>query len=35
MADRVLLLHHGRLHSLDHPSTATRVAERQSRAPSQ
>lgn len=27
IADRVLLLHHGRLHPLDHLSRATRVAE--------
>jgi ABC-type multidrug transport system ATPase subunit len=28
VADRVLLLHHGRLFTLDHPSEALRVAER-------
>lgn len=28
IADRILLLYHGRLHPLDHPTIATRVAER-------
>lgn len=33
IADRVLLLHHGRLHSLDHPTSTTRVAEARTRSP--
>ena len=33
IADRVLLLHHGRLHPLDHPTTATRVAEHETHSP--
>jgi ABC-type polar amino acid transport system ATPase subunit len=33
IADRVLLLHHGRLHPLDHPTSAIRVAEHEMRTP--
>ena len=33
IADRVLLLHHGRLHPLDRPTSTTRVAEPQTRNP--
>ena len=33
IADRVFLLHHGRLHPLDHPTSAIRVAEQEVRTP--